>query len=95
MTVAVEVPLSVNTVPLPIDDGLTDPEMLQVGTVMLNKKDGDVPPALAVRVAVCAVVTAPTEAVNVALEAPAATLTVAGTVTLALLLDKADTEHAQ
>jgi hypothetical protein len=35
-----------------MDDGLTDPEMLQVGTVMLSTNDGAAPPALAVRVAV-------------------------------------------
>ena len=43
-------------------------------------------PALAVRVAVCAVLTDETVAVNVALLAPAATVTVAGTVTALLLL---------
>ncbi len=52
MTVPLEDPLNVNTVPLPIEDGLTDPEMLQVGTVTLSTKDGEVPPALAVRIAV-------------------------------------------
>jgi hypothetical protein len=44
------------------------------------------PPAVAVSVAVCAVVTADADAVNPALEAPAATVTDAGTVTAALLL---------
>jgi len=43
-------------------------------------------PALAVRVAVCAVLTDETVAVNVALLAPAATVSVAGTVTALLLL---------
>jgi hypothetical protein len=41
---------------------------------------------VAVSVAVCAVVTADADAVNPALEAPAATVTDAGTVTAALLL---------
>ena len=46
------------------------------------------PPALAVNVAACAVVTDETEAVNAALVALAATVTVAGTLTAALLLDR-------
>ena len=46
------------------------------------------PPALAVNVAVCAVVTVVAEAVNLALAAPAVTVTVAGAVTVELLLDR-------
>jgi hypothetical protein len=46
------------------------------------------PPAVAVSVTVCAVVTADADAVNGALVAPAATVTDAGTVTALLLLDK-------
>jgi hypothetical protein len=46
----------------------------------------ETPPALAVSVAVCAVLTAVAVAVNAALEAPAATVTEAGTVTALLLL---------
>lgn len=46
----------------------------------------DAPPAVAVRVAVCAVLTAAAAAVNPALEAPPATVTDAGTVTTLLLL---------
>jgi hypothetical protein len=87
--VALEDPLNVNTVPLPMDDGLTDPEMLQVGTVILSRNDGAAPPALAVRVAVWAAVTTAAEAMKVALKAPAGTMTAAGTVTLALLLERA------
>jgi len=45
-------------------------------------------PALAVSVAVCVVLTAETVAENAALAAPAATVTVAGTVTAELLLAK-------
>jgi hypothetical protein len=47
----VDDPLSVKTVPFPIEDGLTDPDTLQVATVTLSTKDDDAPPALAVRVA--------------------------------------------
>lgn len=46
----------------------------------------ETPPALAVRVAVCAVDTAATVALNVALVAPAAIVTEVGTATAALLL---------
>jgi hypothetical protein len=46
----------------------------------------ETPPALAVKLAACAVVTAETIAVNPALVAPAATVTVAGTVTAVLPL---------
>lgn len=49
----------------------------------------DAPPALAVKVDVCGVVTALTVALNVAVVAPSATVTEEGTVTAALLLVKA------
>jgi hypothetical protein len=50
-----------------------------------------VSPALAVRVAVCAVVTAETVAEKLALVAPAATVTEVGTVTAVELLDRVTT----
>src|ERR1700683_1131804 len=49
----------------------------------------DSPPALAVIAAVCMLVTAETDASKLALEAPAATVTAAGTATAALLLANA------
>ena len=52
MTLPVEDPLNVNTVPLPIEDGLTDPEILQVDTATFSTKEAVLPPALAVSVAV-------------------------------------------
>jgi hypothetical protein len=61
---------------------------LSVGTAALNvsAKVFDTLPALAVRVAVCAVLTEETVAVKVAVVEPAATVTEAGTVTALLLL---------
>jgi len=56
--------------------------------VQLQGQVLEMPPALAVNVAACAVVTDETEAVNAALVALAATVTVAGTLTAALLLDR-------
>ena len=49
----------------------------------------DTPPKVAASVAVCAVETNATAAVNAPVVAPAATARLAGTVTLALLLDSA------
>lgn len=62
--------------------------MLSVGTAAFNcrAKPSETPPALAVRVAACAVATEDTVAVNEALVALAGTVTVAGNVTAALLL---------
>ena len=62
--------------------------MVNVGTAAFNcrAKVFDTPPALAVRVTDCAVVTELTVAVNPALVALAGTTTVAGTVTAVLLL---------
>ena len=63
---------------------------VNVGTAAFNcrAKVLETPPALAVRVTACAVVTEDTVAVNPALVALAGTTTVAGTVTAALLLVK-------
>jgi hypothetical protein len=78
--------VAVFTFTLPKDklDELT----LSVGTAAPNvsAKVFATPPALAVRVAVCAVLTEETVAVKVAVVEPAATVTVAGTVTDELLL---------
>ena len=62
--------------------------MVNVGTAAFNcrTKLRETPPALPVRVTACAVVTEDTVAVNPALLALAGTITVAGTVTAALLL---------
>src|SRR5580692_311186 len=62
--------------------------MVNVGTAAFNcrPKVRETPPALAVRVTACAVVTDDTVAVNPALVALAGTTTVAGPVTAALLL---------
>ena len=64
--------------------------MVNVGTAAFNCKAKvlETPPALAVRVTDCAVVTEDTVAVNPALVALAGTTTVAGTVTAVLLLLK-------
>lgn len=64
--------------------------MLSVGTVTFNWRANvlETFPALASRVTACAVVTEDTVAVNVALVAPASTVSVAGTVTALLPLDK-------
>src|SRR5208283_15082 len=51
-----------------------------------NATDSETPPALAVRVAVCGLLTESTVAVKLALVEPAATITVAGTATALLLL---------
>jgi hypothetical protein len=64
--------------------------MVNVGTAAFNcsAKVLETPPALAVRVTACPVVTEDTVAVNPALVALAGTTTVAGTVTAALLLTR-------
>ncbi len=64
--------------------------MLSVGTAAFNCRANvwETLPELAVKVTVCAVVTEDTVAVNAALVAFAGTVTVAGTDTAALLLDK-------
>jgi hypothetical protein len=64
--------------------------MLSVGTAAFNCRVNlfEIPPELAVRVTACAVPTDETPAVNPALEAFTGTVTMAGTVTAALLLDK-------
>ena len=66
------------------------PEILQsAAATILNEKLRVVAPALAVKVAVWAVETAKAVAVKVALDAAAGTFTVAGTLTLELLLARA------
>jgi hypothetical protein len=60
--------------------------MFQRGATTFSENDWVTPPALAVRLAVWSVETAATVAVKAALTAPAATVTVAGTVTFELLL---------
>ena len=73
--------------------GAIVPEMLQVaGGVTPRAKVWDAPLYVAVRVAVIGLDTDATVAVNVAVVAPAATVALAGTVTLALLLDNATTD---
>jgi hypothetical protein len=89
VTVAVEAPLKVNVAPLAIDDGVAVPEMLYTGATTLNENVLEVALAVAVKVAVWFVETDATVAVKAAVEAPAATETVAGTVTLVLLLASA------
>ena len=67
----------------------TDPEMDQVAgglTVKVNVLE--VLPAAAVRIAVCVEETVATVAVNPALDSPEATLTLLGTLTFALLLER-------
>jgi hypothetical protein len=54
----------------------------------VNSKDFETLPAVAVRVALCVVVTEATVAVKLAVVAPAATVTLTGTVTEALLLER-------
>jgi len=63
---------------------------VNVGVVVLSvrAKVFEIPPDVAVKVAVCFEVTAVAVAVKPALDAPAAIVTDAGTVTALLLLDK-------
>src|SRR5689334_13028072 len=76
-------------------DGLIVPEMLQVGDgVTLKAKAWDPPLNVAVIVAVAVVDTGATFAVKAAAVAPAETVTLAGSVTLVLLLDKETTAPA-
>ena len=74
----------------PYVDGEPEVDTVNVGTIAFRfkAKISEILPSLAVRVAVCAVPTAETVAVNPALAAPAGTVTVLGTVTAELLLDK-------
>ncbi len=65
------------------------PEILHCAGVTANEKVFETPPALAVRMAVCAVVTATVVAVKPTLEAAAGTVTVAGTLTLVFPLASA------
>jgi len=76
------------SVPAPVMDPLTQVSALNTGTLVPNcrTKVSATPPAFAVSVAVCAELTADTVAVKLAVVAPAATVTEAGTVTAELLL---------
>src|SRR5271165_5491159 len=86
VVVAVDVP--VNAIVAPLPDVPTLPVMVYVDAAMLTEKVLTTLAALAVITAVCEVGTvAATEAENPALNAPAATVTLAGTVNNALLLD--------
>ena len=88
VVVAVDVPVNAMVAPLP--DVPTPPVIVQVDAVMLSEKVLTALPALAVTIAVCEVGTvAATEAENPALTVPAATVTLAGRVNKASLLDKA------
>ena len=79
-------PVSVIVAPLPSDAGEMAPEILHSPGVKAKEKVLETPPAVAVRMAVCAVATATAVAVKLALDAAAGTVTDAGTVTLVLLL---------
>jgi hypothetical protein len=72
-----------------VDDEL-EVATLSAGTAAFNCKAKllAIPPALAVRVVACAVPHADTAAVKLALVAPDGTVTVAGSVTAVLLLDR-------
>jgi len=76
------------SVPAPVIDPLAQVSALNTGTPVLScsAKVFATPPALAVNVTVCAVLTAETVAVKLALVDPAPTVTEAGTVTAELLL---------
>jgi len=88
VVVLLAAPLSVTVAPVPAAAGLTVPEMVHVcGGARVSANVFEVPPELAVNVAVWAVVTAATVAVKVPVKAPASTFTLAGTVTLVLLLE--------
>ena len=90
VVVAVAVPVNATVAPLPVVP--TPPVIVQVDAAMLSEKVLTMLAALAVTIAVCEVGTvAATEAENPAFNAPAATVTLAGTVNKALLLDKATT----
>jgi hypothetical protein len=86
------VPVIVTAVP-PAIGPLFGDTLLSVGAAAFNcrAKVSETAPALAVSVAVCAVLTVETVAVNPALVAFAGTVTVAGTATAALLLDRLTT----
>ena len=90
MTVAVAAPLSVIVAPLPLAVGLIVPEMLQVceGGTMLRVNVTEPPEAVPVRVAICELETVATVAVKFAVDAPASTVTDAGTLTFELLLER-------
>ena len=83
-------PLNVTVAPLPSDEGVTVPEILQSAAApIFNEKVRVVAPALAVTVAVWTVETAAAVALKAVLDAAAGTFTVAGTLKLLLLLARA------
>jgi hypothetical protein len=82
-------PLRAKVVPAPERDGVTLPEILQGAGVRFSKTARLVAPILAVNVAVCTVDTDATLAVKPVLAAPEGTFTLAGTVTLELLMASA------
>jgi len=87
VVVLLATPVSVTTASDPL--GLTVPEMLKVvGGARDSVLVLATLPAVAVMVAVCEVVTETTVALNVADVAPPGMVTLAGTVTLALLLER-------
>ena len=86
MTTALAAPLSVTVVPLPDEEGLIVPEILQRGGAMLRENVLVMPPALAVKLTFCALVTAATVAVKPALEDPGGTAKFPGMLTFELLL---------
>ena len=88
MTTALAAPLSVTVVPLPEEEGLIVPEMLQRGRAMPSENVLVTPPAFAVRLALCALVTAATVAVKPALDDPAGTAKLPGMATFKLLLER-------
>jgi hypothetical protein len=88
VTVQVVVPEPVNVV-LPQESALTDGVVTELNAPFsLIEADFETDPCVAVNVTVCAVVTAEALATKLALEAPAATVTDAGTVNALLLLDR-------
>jgi hypothetical protein len=79
---AVAPPVRVTVAPLPSEEGEMVPEILHDPDVRANEKVFETPPALAVRTAVWAVVTAATVAVKPTLVDDDGIVTVAGTLTL-------------
>jgi hypothetical protein len=89
VTIEVAPPVMDTVALLPDEAGLMIPEMRRPGAVRFKEKVRDIPFTLAVNTAVWPAVTAAAVAVKPALDAAAATLTLVGTVTLALLLARA------
>jgi hypothetical protein len=87
VTTALAAPLNVTVVPLPDEEGLMVPDKLQRGGAKPSENVLVTPPALAVRLAFCALVTAATVAVKRALDDPAGTAKLPGMLTVELLLE--------